>query len=358
MRTKYICVLERVPEVAIDELAARARRVQIPVVSLFCGAGGLDIGFRDEGFKTVIAFDNSKRAISTFNLNAKRKIAIKEDLATISAGTLVKRVERLGAVNFPRGIIGGPPCQCFSRGNVNADPDDPRNQLPFRYAEIVAAFERRFRLEFFVFENVMGLKASKHKERLDKLHSALDAAGFAVTEHEVDASLYSVPQFRHRLFLVGLSKRQLPHAAFSFPKGEGELKTVRAAIGGLPRPVFFTRGLNSRDIPHHPNHWTMMPKSPKLINGLPGVGRSFRKLNWDEPSPTVAYGNREIHVHPDGHRRLSVYEAMLLQGFPPKYRLTGGLSDQITQVCNAVPPPVARILARRLRETIADTRPR
>ena len=127
---------------------------------------------------------------------------------------------------------------------------------------------------------------------------------------------------------------------------------MRDAIAGLPEPVFFARGMTAKDIPFHPNHWTMMPRSPKLTTQVPTDGRSFRRLLWDEESPTVAYGNREIHVHPDGGRRLSVHEAMLLQGFPPQYRLWGNFSQQITQVSNAVPPPVAKALARGIQKTI------
>ena len=93
----------------------------------------------------------------------------------------------------------------------------------------------------------------------------------------------------------------------------------------------------------------MQPRSPKFKSGEFGTGRSFRKLNWNEPSPTVAYGHREIHVHPDGARRLSIYEAMLLQGFPKSFELVGTLSEQVTQVSNAVPPPVARAIATTLK---------
>jgi DNA (cytosine-5)-methyltransferase 1 len=75
-------------------------------------------------------------------------------------------------------------------------------------------------------------------------------------------------------------------------------------------------------------------------------------LDWDSASRTVAYGHREVHVHPSGKRRLSVYEAMLLQGFPQNYRLFGNLSQQITLVSDAVPPPVGRALAERIRESL------
>ena len=95
----------------------------------------------------------------------------------------------------------------------------------------------------------------------------------------------------------------------------------------------------------------MVPKSPKF-NNLPDPSvsngaRSFKRLFWDQPSFTVAYGHNEIHVHPDGHRRLSIYEAMMLQGFPRmEYELKGCLSDQVSLVSDAVPPPLAFALAK------------
>ena len=79
--------------------------------------------------------------------------------------------------------------------------------------------------------------------------------------------------------------------------------------------------------------------------GAQRAGRSFRRLEWDKPSPTVAYGHREIHVHPDGRRRLSIFEAMRLQGFPTDFVLEGTFSSQVEQVSNAVPPPLAEALA-------------
>jgi DNA (cytosine-5)-methyltransferase 1 len=74
-------------------------------------------------------------------------------------------------------------------------------------------------------------------------------------------------------------------------------------------------------------------------------GRSFKRLSWSDASPTIAFGNREIHIHPTGTRRLSIYEAMLLQGFPASFVLEGNLSEQVEQVSNAVPPPLAKSVA-------------
>jgi A/G-specific adenine glycosylase len=98
----------------------------------------------------------------------------------------------------------------------------------------------------------------------------------------------------------------------------------------------------------------MNPRSTKFKNGIHGDGRSFRRLKWGRPSFTVAYGNREVHVHPNGKRRLSVYEAMRLQGFPEYYLLCGNFSEQITQVSDAVPPPLAAALAESINRTIYE----
>jgi len=118
-------------------------------------------------------------------------------------------------------------------------------------------------------------------------------------------------------------------------------------IFNLPEPVFYKKNIKSGDIPYHPNHWTMMPRSKRFHDNslMNNKSRSFRAISWDKPSPTIAYGNREIHIHPDKKRRLSIFESMLLQGFPKKFVLQGNLSQQVTQISNAVPPPMARKIA-------------
>ena len=95
-----------------------------------------------------------------------------------------------------------------------------------------------------------------------------------------------------------------------------DFRSVSSKLNGLPQPLLYKRGTRKDDIPFHPNHWTMYPRSKKFYDGSltkeHKQGRSFRVLRWEKPSLTVAYGNREIHVHPDAQRRLSVYEAMPL----------------------------------------------
>jgi DNA (cytosine-5)-methyltransferase 1 len=167
----------------------------------------------------------------------------------------------------------------------------------------------------------------------------------------LDTQYFGVAQRRPRLFIVGLNRERYPEGSFLFPEPPLLVKprTVEMELKGLPEPVFFQRGLTPAEIPYHPNHWTMLPRSSKFRDPNQRLnwsrGRSFRVLRWDAPSWTVAYGHREVHVHPGGHRRLSVYEAMRLQGFPSSYVLEGTLSNQFRLVGDAVPPPLARALA-------------
>lgn len=325
----------------------------IPIVSLFSGPGGMDLGFRKAGFRPILAIDRDLSAVTTYNKNNRGKIAIEGDLAELSDEEIVGLVKEHARGAVPRGVIGGPPCQSFSVSNVHGKRNDPRKKLLLRYAEVIAALNREFNLDFFVCENVAGLKSEKHRGYFHKVLKAFEDAGFEVFESQLDASRFGVPQRRKRVFVVGINKQLYPNVQFDFPAGDPQLLVkVQDVLRGLPEPAYFRNDIKPEEIPHHPNHWTMNPRSPKFSNGFNGNGRSFRRLSWDEPSWTVAYGNREMHIHPNGNRRVSVFEAMLLQGFPKTYVLAGNLTQQVTQVSDAVPPALASAIANAVKKTI------
>jgi DNA (cytosine-5)-methyltransferase 1 len=326
------------------------------IVSLFCGAGGLDLGFEQANFSVAAAVDIQRSSVASYNHNRNAKSGHVKDVIGLDPAGFDKLA---GRVLAPAGLIGGPPCQSFSRAAHSTD-DDHRHFLPFEFSRILQQFNVRSPVDFFVFENVPGLLKDKHKARYDAIVGAFEDAGFQVVSQLMNASWFGVAQNRPRVILIGFNRGLYPDLKWEAPQPSCQHAVpVKDIIKGLPTPAYWRRELNRNSIKLHPNHWCMMPKSKNfttpgaLVQGT-SRGRSFRTIAWNQPSPTIAYGNREVHVHPNGRRRLSVYEAMLLQGFPPAYELVGTLSAQINQVSEAVPPPLGRAIAESVKQALAQ----
>lgn len=320
------------------------------VISLFSGAGGLDLGFSDEGFPISIAIDLEQSAINTHKKNFSSTNSLAADLTQIGPAGVLNFVQKHIDEGASVGIIGGPPCQGFSRANPFSDVNDPRNSLPSLYVEIIKELQKHYNVEFIVFENVLGMKDKRHSDKYLSLVEGLKELGFNIYEKELCALDFGVPQNRNRI-IISAMRANRGYTAVQPQKQIGK-STVREAIAHIKEPAFFKRNLAPDQIPIHPNHWTMNPKSQRFNNPGDNSTRSFRRLNWDKPSPTIAFGNREIHLHPDGHRRLSIYEAMLLQGFPTSFVLEGNFSQQVKQISNAVPPPLARSIAAAVKKSL------
>ena len=324
----------------------------LQLISVFSGAGGMDHGFHQAGFRTIFSADNNEVAVKTFNHNFSGDVSHCVDLGKTYVKNYLEMIEAASPKCCPKGVIGGPPCQGVSRGNIQSKSSDPRNRLMSTYARLLNAVEEQYGIDFFVFENVPDLQSVRNASRFKSLLSALRQR-FVVHKKILNAADFGVPQNRERLFIVGINKEHKQAEKFQFPLGNNGRISVRQTIFNLPHPMYFKRGVQGEDIPYHPNHWTMNPKSHRFTTPeKPPTGRSFRQLDWDRPSHTVAYGHREIHVHPNGTRRLSIYEAMLLQGFNPNFRMLGNLSEQVTQVSNAVAPPVALALASTIKQLL------
>lgn len=361
---------------------------QNKLISLFCGPGGFDAGFHAAGYETLLAVDKDRPAVMTHRRNHVSADALVLDLtATWAVDFIWEQCQVRFHDEPPVGIIGGPPCQSFSVGNSHKVDDDPRHRLPLVYANIIGELNQRFRneLRFFVFENVPSIKstASYHdfKERVQQLD-------FEVFEQELDAQFFGVPQARRRLFVVGINRKQhklvgrrRSKVAFKFPAPVSEPIACGGTLRGVTREAVIANSkLDPEDVQAvsgHWNHWCMEPKSSKFrrqildqeYQGKPYRiaepdqnqpsslarrmgGKSFKIIDEEKPSYAVAYGHREVHIHPNGHRRLSVYEALLLQGFSPEYRFMGTLSDQIRLVSEVVAPPVARHLAEAINQQL------
>lgn len=325
------------------------------LLSMFCGAGGLDRGFEDAGFEVGMALDKKADSVASYNFNRPdQAVGHVLDLASATCGD----IDAIYGRRFnPTAVIGGPPCQSFSQANVNQRSDDARTKLPISYAQLISDFHSRSAIDFVVMENVVGLVKRKHSATLEEVERILTTAGFKLRRLLLNAADHGVPQRRPRLFLIGINSelfRGKDLVDLQIPTQDKI--TVRDAIGHLDQPTYFSRTCGPNRV--HPNHWCMTPRSEKFTRpgGVqPGVsGRSFKMLSWDEPSITVAYGHREVHVHPNGVRRLSIYEAMLLQGFPVDYNLVGTMSSQIDQVSEAVPPPLAYAVAKSIKKLLYE----
>lgn len=316
------------------------------IVSLFSGAGGLDLGFKRSGFPVTFALDLSSAAIQTHRRNFQGTLSVAADLQELGPDGVLAHLDHLLEPGEAIGVIGGPPCQGFSRANTASDVDDPRNRLAMLYLKVVEALQEKYEVEFVLFENVLGIRDSKHSVTFRGILAKFSEMGLTPDVSEYSALDYGVAQNRNRVIISAFRDEEVARN-FKPQKVTPSGLTVRSVIGNLPEPAFFARGLDKSSIPHHENHWTMRPVSKRFSRpgGADRAGRSFRRLVWDEPSPTVAYGHREIHVHPEGRRRISIFEAMLLQGFPDDFVLEGTLSSQVEQVSNAVPPPLAQSLA-------------
>ncbi|PCI46346.1 MAG: DNA (cytosine-5-)-methyltransferase [Alphaproteobacteria bacterium] len=316
------------------------------LLSLFCGCGGLDRGFESAGFATELAYDLRPNSVKSWIKNTCQGKAMVRDVTTLTNEVLD---HDYGDEFKPDGVIGGPPCQGFSSANRKGSVGDPRNQLVVSFFNIALSLHKRRQLKFIVMENVPAIKGKRGGDLLDKQMVRLKKAGFEIYVDVLNAQNYQVPQRRKRLFLIAINSTFTKEFTFKFPEPLSTTLTVRDAIYGLPEPMKFRPGLTQSDIKFHQNHWCMQPKSEKFKSGVLKEGytgrRSFKTLFWDQPSYTASYGNREVHIHPSGKRRLSVYEAMLIQGFDPKTRLMGTMSEQITQVSEAVPPPLGKAVA-------------
>src|SRR5271165_934580 len=183
---------------------------EIPVVSLFSGAGGLDIGFMRAGFVPILAVDGSKAACETYHKNFPTIAIIRKDLLKVPPDFLIERVRELPVEIRPVGVIGGPPCQAFSLGNRHKRPNDPRAQLSKHYALLIKELNDAVGLDFFVFENVLGLTYDAHAAQLAEFKKLFSGAGFWIFEGQLNAYDFGVPQVRERLFIVGFNRTKYP----------------------------------------------------------------------------------------------------------------------------------------------------
>lgn len=305
------------------------------IISLFSGAGGLDLGFIQAGHHIVWANDIDADAVATYRRNIGGNI-VNADIRNIDDTTLPDC----------DAVIGGFPCQGFSMANLRRNINDERNELYKFFCHVV----QQKRPKFFFAENVKGILSLGNGDVIKMIVNDFSQLGYNVTVNKVNMADYGVPQTRQRVIIVG-QRRDLPSwVNFSFPKpqyskdGKDGLKpwiSIREAIEHFPSPD------EPNDIPNH------------IYSSYKVVYRNFtahRKTDPDKPSPTIlARGNGKGGVcaipHYNGLRRLSVRESAAIQTFPDNFVFVGSMSSCYRQIGNAVPPRFSKMLGIELKKT-------
>lgn len=343
------------------------------VLDLFCGCGGLSLGFENAGFEIVVGIDNWEDAIKTFKKNHKNSQVILTDLNRISAKEIIGKND-IANIDI---IIGGPPCQGLSIAGKR-DVNDNRNSLYLKYID----FLKILKPKVFVMENVPNLASIESGKLFNKIIQEFNKVGYQVKHKILSAQFYGVPQIRKRIFLVGT----LNENNFSFPTEKDIIVsnqiTSEAAISDLPnnsiedgaildtkiysayQKRMRTESKNviyNHQITDHTektkNIIALVPDGgnykdlPKHLQNTRKVNIAWTRLNSRKPSFTIDTGHNH-HFHYKFNRVPTVRESARLQSFPDSFRFMGNKTSQLKQVGNAVPPLLSKTIARKIKEIL------
>ncbi|MEZ5299291.1 MAG: DNA cytosine methyltransferase [Verrucomicrobiales bacterium] len=319
------------------------------IVSLFAGAGGLDLGFKRAGFRVAWANEFDKHICPTFARNFPDVALDSRSIAKIPS-------EEIPACD---GVIGGPPCQSWSRSGSRRGIKDGRGQLFYEYIRVL----RDKRPLFFLAENVGGILHQRHAGAWEKILETFREAGYTVRFKLLNANDFGIPQERLRVFIIGYRSDLRMRFEFPQPPEDQPKRTLREAIGDLVHSAepALANNLSLGDELPVPNH--------EFWNG--GFSSIFMSRNrvrgWDEPGFTVQATGRQAQLHPQApkmprigkdehefvaahrhlYRRLTIRECARLQTFPDDFVFVyRRLEHGYRMVGNAVPPLLGEVLAK------------
>lgn len=340
--------------------------MDIEIFSFFSGLGFLDLAFEDAGFNIVFVNEYNKVFLDSYRY--ARRNRNHQCIYGYSHENVKKYLEdefwQTSFQNYNNrenkiiGFIGGPPCPDFSTAGKNEGEKGENGQLTSVYVNLIIKREP----DFFVLENVKGLyQTKKHKAFYERMKRKLYRAGYSLFDSLENALEYGVPQNRDRLILVGF-KRKFFGRNLKFTIGQHKQymmdeinrcnwPTVNPFMenGNLAEPEGIIRDLTVQywfqhnDVVNHPNGQDVFAvKNQQRFIGIDEgdvKGKSFKRLHRWRYSPTAAYGNNEVHLHPYLPRRISVAEALALQSLPNDFELPNNisLSAKFKMVGNGVP---------------------
>lgn len=365
--------------------------MQNKIFSFFSGSGFLDLGFEMNGFDIEFVNEFHPAFINAYKYSRERMHLHKPKYGYFNGDVNVflneRRKELQSWIADARedgslvGFIGGPPCPDFSVAGKQRGKDGKNGKLSLSYINLIIAMKP----EFFLFENVKGLwRTKKHREFFDELKGMLHAAGYITTERLTNALEFGAPQDRDRILMFGIRKDVLADRYpgktiddFPWEKYQqyklAEVKELpwpktdpykegssTECPSGIPKNLTVEYWFRKNDVENHPNakdYFT--PKAGKakmeVIDEGDDSKKSYKRLHRWRYSPTVAYGNNEVHLHPYKTRRLSVAEALSLQTLPKEFVLPPEmtLTDKFKTIGNGVPFVLSSGIAKTIRDFLS-----
>ncbi len=361
--------------------------MNLKVFSFFSGSGFLDLGFELAGYDIELVNEIFPAFIGAYQYSREKmklhspeygyaNIDINEYLGC-RAEELTGYIKNTRQNNSLVGFIGGPPCPDFSIAGKQYGKNGNNGKLSQSYVSLIIAQQP----DFFLFENVKGLwQTAKHRTYYDELKALLYNAGYEMVDRLTNALEYGTPQDRDRILLFGINKKLFPInikdplSTFNWTKymkySIDDVKNIQwpktepfSENSEKPCPVNIPIELTAQywfdknHVDSHPNgkdYFTPRSGLQKMqtIDEGDDSKKSYKRLHRWRYSPTVAYGNNEVHLHPYKARRLSVAEALALQTLPANFALPSNMSltDKFKTIGNGVP----FLMANGIAKTISD----
>jgi DNA (cytosine-5)-methyltransferase 1 len=324
------------------------------IISLFSGAGGLDKGFDEVGFKTIWANEYDKDIWETFEKNFPSTFLDRRSIRDIPSSEIPEC----------DGIIGGPPCQSWSEAGTLRGIKDKRGQLFYEFIRIL----RDKKPKFFLAENVSGMLATRHEQALENIKDLFTSSGYILSFSLLNAVDYGVPQDRKRVFFIGI--REDLGFQFEFPKALGNKCFLKDVISDIQ-----SNALPAKEKQHTNKDQCLLPNHEYMTGGFSTIYMSRNRVRaWDEPSFTIQAGGRHAPLHPQApkmklieknkrifipgkenlYRRLSIRECARIQTFPDDFIFYyKNLIAGYKMVGNAVPCNLAYSLGKAIKHQIA-----